>query len=197
MKRLLCILCLIAVVTACVGCNKNDPPSSTVSYALGRFAGATSARITATCEGIPLLGSTTVTYDIDGHIHRVGETLFSDELYMEMLPDGSQALYTKNGKTWKRDVLRIAEQEKVPSFIAEDRLRPIFDTTLYEAIPDQDGNYRLREDVTLPDISDLRLTIGADFCKFTLTATIDGRALDLTLLFTEIGAVALTLPQTS
>lgn len=148
--------------------------------------------MTVTMSDVPLLGTMTITTQVDGNIQHTPAVLFNNEQYTETI-DNTVYTYTKNEDgTWEKT--ESAAEEDSSDITKDENLDKLFDPNKYEAVKGEKNTYKQKKDEVFGDFSDVTLSIGEDTCTFEMTSTSEGMTYGIKLVISKIGEIDLTLP---
>ena len=185
------IICLTALVIFS-SCSQKHP----IEEFKARMENAESYQMTVTMSDIPVFGSITMAYEIDGNIQHSSavELMGQEEYYLEALED-SAYMYTKNSYgRWTKTQVTLAESSS--DFTSEETINELFDTNNYEKVKDEDNTYKQKKDVVFDGYDEVVIFVGENACTIEMNViTEDGFACATKIVISKIGEVELVLPQ--
>ena len=140
---------------------------------------------------VPLYGEISMTVKIDGDTCYTPETIFSEEEYVTVQPNGTY-LYRKNAYgQWTRTFSKEKPDDDMYGEYLED---PMFNPENYEKVKGEKGVYKQKSDVTFDGFEDVIVTVTEDACTFEMTVSVDGVVMEAEVVISKLGEVELTLP---
>ena len=148
-------------------------------------------RMDITLSGIPLFGSVSLAYEVDGDMQHIPNGTFVNEAYFEKVGD-KQYKYSKDEtEKWVKEELG---DDLFTSITTSDVFNEIINPDNYEPVEGEKNVYRQKEDVTFDLCKNVVIYLEKDSCTITMIAYSDGMALETTIVISNIGKVDITLP---
>lgn len=193
MKRIisLAMVVCISLVFVFSSCSQKHP----IDEFKERMETAESYQMSVTMSGIPVFGSLTMIYKVDGNIQYVPavELMEQPEYYLEVVGDTAYQ-YTKNiyGRWTKK---QVTLEENSTDFTSEQMLNELFNSDNYEKVKDEDNTYRQKKDVVFDGFDEVTIFVGENSCTLEMNITYSGITVATKLVISKIGEVELTLPE--
>ncbi len=180
------VLC-IATVLLVVFCSAQSP----LERFAAKIARKQNLQMDVVLSGIPLFGSVTFTYEVDGNVQHIPDGSFVAEAYIETVGD-KQYQYTKdeNGKWMKEE----AANDVLSGIQDNELFKQLVNFENYEPVEGKRNVYRQKADVVFESCKDVIISIEKDTCTIEMILYTGGMALDTVIVISNIGKMNLTLP---
>jgi hypothetical protein len=142
-------------------------------------------------SGIPLFGSVDFTYEADGNIQHVSQSLLMKEAYFEKVGD-TRYKYSKNAtQKWVKEE---SDKDLFTDITGSDVFKDIINPDNYEPVKGEKNVYRQKDDVVFDFCKNVMIYLKDDSCTITMIAYSEDMALETVIVISEIGKVNITLP---
>ena len=137
-------------------------------------------------SGIPLVGTASLTYKIDGNIQFTPEGTYIQTM------DDKYYQYTenRNGKWTKTEI----EESAFSNIQESDIFKQLINFENYEPVEGKKNVYRQKDDVVFEGCRDVVITLEKDSCTITMITLSDGMALETLIVISNVGKIRLSLP---
>ena len=140
-----------------------------------------------------ILGETvSITCFVDENIEYYPKSLVNDEYYIETIGD-VKFKYTKTEYgTWVKT--QYIEDPNNTSGITEESVKELFNSDNYDEFKDRKNMYKQKADVAFYNFSNVIMTVGESSCTINALMLINGTNVNVTIVYSNIGTINLTLP---
>lgn len=182
------VVCIAAVLSIVLLSASLDP--------LERFAAKIARKqnfqMDIVLAGIPLFGSISLTYEVDGNIQHIPDGSFASESYIETVGN-KQYQYSKdeNGKWVKEET----ESNMLSTIQSNEMFQQLVNFENYELVDGEKNVYRQKADVVFEACRDVTITIEKDTCTIEMITLSNGMALETLIVISNIGEIDLTIPK--
>lgn len=194
MKKIISIVSTLCLTLACLFISACTPTQHPIDAFKEKMKSAQNYQMDMTIKDMPFFGTLTITAKIDGNKSVTLGVLGSSDVYTETV-DGITYEYAQDEEgNWTKEVKESGDTSESEMF-DDEQMNALFTGANYTKVNDEENTYKLNEDVSIEDATDVTMTVSDTSCTIKMKMNSEGMLLDCEIKIHNIGNTSVNLPK--